>query len=56
MEFGLCGDGEDGEHNGAGVVGISEIFVARKTFFFGVDSFDGIYSALWLVPVSPAAG
>ena len=55
-EVGLCDDGEDGEHNGVGFVGISEIFVAQNAFFFGVESFDGLYSALWLVSVSPAAG
>ena len=34
-KFGLHDGGDDGEHNGVGILEVSEIFEAQDAFFFG---------------------
>ena len=40
MEFGPLDGGEDGEHNGVGLVEISNIFGMECRYFFDMVSFD----------------
>ena len=39
VELGLPDDGDDGEHNGVGLVQISKIFVILDVFAYGATSF-----------------
>ena len=45
VEFVWHGGGDDGEHNGFGIMETSRIFVMQDTFFFDVISFDRVHQS-----------
>ena len=47
LEFDSFDSGENGEHDGAGVV---DIFVKQEVFFFGIEPFGEVHQAgLWFI-------
>ena len=42
MKFGLIAGEVYGEHNGVGLVGISNTVATQNDFFFGTEPFDGV--------------
>ena len=46
IEFGLPAGRDDGEHNGVGLVQVSEISTKRNEFVYGFPSFDGDFLVL----------
>ena len=42
VRYHFLDSGEDGEHNGAGIVEISKVYVMQDAGFFGSKSFDSV--------------
>ena len=42
MDFGSLDDGDNGEHNGVGLVGICKIFATENSHFYELESSERI--------------